>query len=133
MRFLIIFGLEVTSYPSALFTSTALGTLTVHSVEGLPCPSYLHTILKEMVGEARTVNVISQLGRGTCNVNALLLNAGVCASLRQQSAAYASSSGSVFCLCNKCQLQRTAVMPWSQQQPTFTLCNNKTARSSKPA
>lgn len=131
MRSLIIFDLEVTSYPSALFISIALGTLTVQW--GRFALSILPAHRPQGLGQAFTVNVISQLGRGTCNMNGLLLNAGVCTSLRQQSAAYASSSGSVFCLRHKSLLQRTVVMPWSQQQPVFTLCNNKIARSSKPA
>lgn len=56
-------------------------------------------------------NTISRLGRGPFNVNPLMLSAGACNLLRQQSVAYASRSQ--FCLCHNSLLQRTVAVPRS--------------------
>lgn len=61
--------------------------------------------------ETFTTSTISRLGRGPFNVNTLLLNAGLCTLLRQQSVAYTSRS--LFCLCHKSLFQRTVVLPRS--------------------
>lgn len=83
--------------------------------------------------ETFTTNTISQLGRGPFNMNPLILSAGTCTLLRQQSAAYASRSQ--FCLCHNSLFQRTVAVLRSWRATALSLypSEQQNSPSSKPA